>query len=147
MVSIMLGTNDAKISENISIDDYKANIETMITSLKNAGIKKIILNEPPYLDITRFSSNFDNSSLIKLMGYSVVLGELADGETVIIGDTQTYEYFENHLSELGDGAHPNSLGHQHLGEFRAEAIKSAIEYQINPDHHFISGDSHTLQTT
>jgi lysophospholipase L1-like esterase len=96
VVSIMLGTNDAQISNNISVNDYKTNVETIITQLKVAGIKKIILNEPPYLDIAKFSSNYNNDSLVKLREYSVMLEELADGETVIYGDTQTYEWFENH---------------------------------------------------
>ncbi|GHV27420.1 hypothetical protein FACS1894176_09320 [Bacteroidia bacterium] len=34
-----------------------------------------------------------------------------------------------------------------MGEFRAKAIKSAIEYQITPNAYFLSENTHTLQTT
>jgi lysophospholipase L1-like esterase len=73
-----------------------------------------------------------------------VIDELVDGETVVLGDTQSFEYFETHQNELPDRVHPNSNGYQHLGEFRAEAIKSILEYQITPNAYFLSGNTHTL---
>ncbi|GHV25334.1 hypothetical protein FACS1894176_03560 [Bacteroidia bacterium] len=144
VVSIMLGTNDSKVAENISIDDYKTNLETIIIQLKSAGIKKIILNEPPYIIPT---GQWDATSITKMLGYIDAIDELIDGETVLRGDTQAYEYFEVNQGELPDKIHPNVLGHEHLGTFRATAIKSVLEYQINPDHHFVDTNSHTLQTT
>jgi lysophospholipase L1-like esterase len=124
IVSIMLGTNDSKVAENISIDDYTTNLETIINQLKLAGIKKIILNEPPYIISKENGGNsqWDNTSITKMTGYIAAIDPLVDGEQVLRGDTQAYAYFEANQTELPDKIHPNTLGHQHLGEFRASAI-------------------------
>jgi lysophospholipase L1-like esterase len=135
VVSIMLGTNDSKVAENISVDDYKTNLETIITQLKTADIKKIILNEPPYIVST---GQWDTTSLSKMIGYIAAIDELVDGETVLSGDSQAYAYFEANQTELPDNIHPNVSGHEHLGTFRATAIKSALVYQTNPAHHFLN---------
>ncbi|MDR2540389.1 MAG: hypothetical protein LBD11_01050 [Candidatus Peribacteria bacterium] len=66
----------------------------------------------------------------------------------MLGDTVAYSYFYTNIAtDMCDNLHPNATGNTQLGKFRANAIKSALEYQINPDHHFLSGNTHTLQTT
>jgi hypothetical protein len=76
-----------------------------------------------------------------MIGYSRVNEELVaeNSGTVILGDTQAYQWFEeNDTTMFADIVHPNTLGHAQLGTFRATAIKSALEYQINPDYYFLS---------
>jgi lysophospholipase L1-like esterase len=71
----MLGTNDSKVAENISVDDYKTNLSTIIEQLKAAEIKKIILNEPPYIIP---QGQRDSTSISKMTGYIAAIDELVD---------------------------------------------------------------------
>jgi hypothetical protein len=48
---------------------------------------------------------------------------------------------------LANDYHPNSLGYTHLGEFWSEAIKSALEYQIDPDANFSGATTYIKGTT
>ncbi|MDR0650103.1 MAG: hypothetical protein LBG59_01505 [Candidatus Peribacteria bacterium] len=101
IVSIMLGTNDSRIDDLTTIEIYRTRMQTLINNLKTNGIKKIILNEPPYV----VSGAYNNASRgegshTKLLGFIDVLDEVSDGEMVIRGDTQAYEYFEANQIEL-----------------------------------------------
>ncbi|MDR0649870.1 MAG: SGNH/GDSL hydrolase family protein [Candidatus Peribacteria bacterium] len=136
----MLGANDANGGYNISQNDYKANLQTLITSLKNEGIKKIIVSNTPYND--------GHSSLSLLSDYRNVVDELIDNKSILRGDILAYDWFYINWSGVhSDNVHLNQTGYAKLGEFRAAAIKSAIEYQINPDHYFTGGSTHTLETS
>lgn len=144
VISIMLWTNDSKVAENISVQEYKDNLLIIINQLKTAGFKKIILNKPPYIIP---QGQRDVTSISKMSWYIAAIDELTDGEIVIYGDTQAYEYFEANQSELPDKIHPNTLWHQHLWEFRARAITGIFEQEINPNKQRLSGvNEHTLTT-
>jgi lysophospholipase L1-like esterase len=102
----------------------------LTTRLKEAGIKKIILNEPTY-------AQFTPDVATRLQEYSVALAEVADGETVFVGDTSAYEAFEaNSGAWLSDGVHPNDTGYVELGKLRAVAFKRIMDSQTNPTHYF-----------
>jgi hypothetical protein len=143
---IMLGANDAENGVKFSTGVYKSNMENIIETLKDAGMKKIILSYPTYIVIP--SSIRDQESLALIIAYQEVIDELVDGETVLLGDVEAFDYFSGHQNELPDKVHPNGEGYQNLGKFRATAIKSAIDYQITPEKHFVDEMSgHTLTTT
>ncbi|MDR2190125.1 MAG: hypothetical protein LBP53_02840 [Candidatus Peribacteria bacterium] len=65
---------------------------------------------------------------------------------VVRGDTTVYQYFMDNPNCLVDGIHPNYCGKVYIGEHRASAIKSALEYQITPSNTFTgsNGSGHTL---
>jgi lysophospholipase L1-like esterase len=135
----MLGTNDAG-AHHIPTEIYRSNMIQLTTRLKEAGIKKIILNEPIYTHHT-----LETATL--LQEYSVALSEIADGETVFVGDTQAYESFEaNFGAWFVDITHPNNTGHAELGKLRAAAFNRIMDSQVNPNHSFtgINESNHML---
>jgi lysophospholipase L1-like esterase len=136
VVSIMFGANEAR--DLNSSGDYKAKMTTITTRLKEAGFKKIILNEPLY------TFYLAENQRVLLNEYATILDELADGETILRGDEQGFEIFEDHQDWLGDGLHPNATGYAQLGKLRSTTIKSVLEYQINPNTDFLDGNTHTL---
>jgi hypothetical protein len=137
IVNIMLGTND---SGGTPIANYKANIQTIVDSLKTVGIRQVILNCPIYS-----TSHLLSNDLI--LGYCGALQELADenGGFALMGDSAAYDWFENNTSALPDGTHPNEDGMVQLEEFWAAAIHDNLESQINPSHEWLADDnSYTL---
>jgi hypothetical protein len=143
IVHIMLGTNDSKTSESISPDDYKNNLQAIIDQLTDpsVGVKKVILSYP----MSSYLGN-DVAAQAKLAAFIPMIDELVDGETVLLGDTQALADFRTNMGTLTcDTAHPNQAGNVQLGTYWANAIKSNLEYQINPDKVWVSNvDEHQL---
>jgi lysophospholipase L1-like esterase len=126
---IMLGTNDAKSSLLVPVETYKANLTSIINSLKSGGVKKVILNQITFIDLGNaapMTSLWNADSLAKIQEYNQALYELVDGETVMLGDVQAYEYFANNTALINDGVHMTNQGFQDLGEFWAEAYARVI---------------------
>ncbi|MDR2541258.1 MAG: GDSL-type esterase/lipase family protein [Candidatus Peribacteria bacterium] len=138
LVHVMLGAND--VIYGVDTNQYKDNLQNLINQIKNAGIKHVILSCPTY-STTRDS--------VQLATHCDKIKELVAENSgyVLLGDTQAYDYFKNNISDIADGVHLTTAGYNKLGEFRADAIKSAIEYQINPVHQRSGSSSHQLTTS
>ncbi len=123
IVSIMLGTNDAKTAVATTKADYKANLLSLINALISAGATAIILNKPPWVSPT---GAFDNNSLTLIGEYGDALAELAaaDPSHVYMGDTAAYPFFEANPDLLADGVHPTLEGYTDLGNFWAAAYET-----------------------
>jgi lysophospholipase L1-like esterase len=138
IISIMLGTNETR-----PVNDYKANMQTIIDILKNEGFKHVILNQLIY-------KPGGLSQLPLIQQYNTVLVDLVAENSgfVLLGDTQAYAATEA-ISGVGfyDGAHPNNTGYQKIGELWADAIRSALEYQINPTHQRSGNTTYQLTTS
>jgi lysophospholipase L1-like esterase len=139
VVFLMIGTND--IAGNVSSGVYKSNVETIINTLKtDGGVKKIILDRPIY------SSSRDMNLLAT---YTPVLYELVDGETVLLGDIDAYDWFaldpDTTLNpvEVWSGVHPTISGYVALGNFWASAYKRLIIDPITMSHHFTNANGST----
>jgi hypothetical protein len=66
---------------------------------------------------------------------------------VLQGGIDAYNYFKENTNALGDGLHPTESGHIQLGKFWANTIKSALDYQINPNANFSGAITYTKETT
>jgi lysophospholipase L1-like esterase len=146
IVHIMLGTNDA--AGNVLSGVYKTNMQTIIDTLKSAGIKHILISGIPYI-ATNDLNNGDVSTQIKdasVRAYQQANAELVaeNAGFVLSGDTEAYQWFKDNQNELANDYHPNSVGYGNLRDFRTQAISGAIHYQINPTASFLSGNTHTL---
>jgi lysophospholipase L1-like esterase len=139
----MLGTNDSSISRNVLPDEYKNNLQSMIDGLKSIGVKKVILNRSPYVLPT--AANHDDQALVKMAGYMEVIKELVDGETVLLGDIEAYNYFEANQNQLSDGIHPTPAGYQQLGIFWANAYTRLLidPYESGFAQFITNGNQHT----
>ncbi|MDR2523971.1 MAG: GDSL-type esterase/lipase family protein [Candidatus Nomurabacteria bacterium] len=140
VVHIMLGANDAEIGVKNSVATYKTNMQTIIDTLKNAGIRQVILSYPTYFGI---SGGRDAESQALNLAYQTAVDDLVseNGGFALLGDTSAYAWFEANTSALADGTHPTNDGYTQLGQFWATAIRSVLEYEIAPDHSWSAGDN------
>jgi len=116
VVSIMLGTNDARNDQMTTSAQYVSNMRLIIHGLLSSGvIKAVILNYPPYVSLGAQQGQWGTESQQRLTSYLKDIDTLVNGKTVLQGDTSSYSYFAAHLDQLADGVHPNAIGHAYLG--------------------------------
>jgi lysophospholipase L1-like esterase len=124
VVSIMLGTNDARDDIATSSTAYKKHMTTLMNSLLASGVQQVIVNYPPYA-VPGSGGLWSDRSPGRLEAYMAQLDNLVDGKRVLKGDTKSYRYFEDHQNELVDGIHPNGEGYDQLGKLWAKAYIAA----------------------
>jgi lysophospholipase L1-like esterase len=130
VVSIMLGTNDARRDRAILPAVYKKNIQRIIGALLSSGtVTRVVVNYPPYA-VPGTGGLWDGVSIARLKLYAAQLDEVAIVPEVMRGDTRAFNYFEQRPYELLDGVHPNSLGIEALGRLWADAYKRAVASQV-----------------
>lgn len=126
VVSIMLGTNDARDSLQTSGIEYRLHLKTIVDALLASGtINRVILNYPPYVHPEPFSDR-DNQSIRWLQSYATQIDSLVNGTTILQGDTASFSYFRDHPEDLADGVHPNEQGYTVLGAFWAVSYLKAF---------------------
>jgi hypothetical protein len=76
IVHIMLGTNEA--AQNVSSGVYKANMQTLITNLKNADFKHVLISNPPYID----NSNLNSGDTTGIKNENLLSYQLANFELI-----------------------------------------------------------------
>jgi lysophospholipase L1-like esterase len=65
-----------------------------------------------------------------------------------MGDDKMWEWSQTNSGTIfTDGIHLNDAGKAKLGELRANAIRSNLEYQINPDHNRVDGNTYQKTTS
>ena len=102
---ILYGTNDASIPA-VSKATYKANMQMIITAIKNAG--KI-----PYLAKVPYTSD-PSISDASIQEYNAAIGELKVTNGIAVTPPDFYAWFQSHTSQLADGIHPNGTGYQSM---------------------------------
>ena len=154
VVSIMLGTNDAKDSVATSSAAYKANLQTIIAGLKavNPSVR-VVLNKPLWFKPdTGYAADFSTASLARVAGYNTMIDQLADGASVVIGGNTAYNEIQTYgwtgttsvanpsnattsyppaptsgRSYLTDGLHPYDGGSEMIGKLEwGPNMKSAL---------------------
>lgn len=120
VVSIMIGTNDAKTLTATPQATYQSNVLSTITALKAAGFNKIFLNYSPYIVP---GGQWDSNSDVLLVQYQTAINNLIanDPTHVFQGDTTAYSFFFANQSLLSDGVHPTSAGYHDLAQLWANA--------------------------
>lgn len=155
VVLVMLGSNDSWLTPDpesapgiggTSVEEYNGYMQQIITRLKDAGIKKIILNESPFLN--RNDGNYLDASL-RISAYRGELDKIANGRDVLRGSTVTYDSFKNNTDwTSGDGAHPTSPdGHNAIGQQWADAYKALLIDPYNDPDHSFNTDTYTFGST
>ncbi|GAC1425724.1 MAG: hypothetical protein NVSMB5_20060 [Candidatus Velthaea sp.] len=130
-ITLMVGTNDSRISDQITAAVYKSNVANIIAALKAAAFTNfagIILQKPPYINpVTNPGSICNENSDNLVQQYHPQLDALADGVQVFAGNTYAFQYFaDNYTTVLFDGLHPNDAGHQGLATGWATGLNAAI---------------------
>lgn len=130
VVSIMLGTNDARTNVATTPAVYEKNLSAMIASLLTSGsVTQVIINYPPYV-IPGAIGLWDDASIARLKLYMGVVDILAREKGVVKGDTKAFSYFQQHQELLLDGVHPNAEGNVQLGRLWANAYEKIMSEQL-----------------
>jgi lysophospholipase L1-like esterase len=131
-VSIMLGSNDCRNNNvsgggddqpagYVSAATYGSNMANICGYIVGQGLK-VILHYPPCSVVNSDGFTHTETSVDMLRQYQGQLDALVDGEHVLRGDTQAFNYFAEHPEELTDGLHPDpSSGSKSLGLLWARA--------------------------
>ena len=114
---ILYGTNDASIPavpSGVGLNpgdvgyngSYKANMQSIITAIKNAGKIPYLAKVPYTTDATRSDS--------AILEYNDAIDELRASNGIVVIAPDFYAWFQSHQSELDDGVHPNGTGYQSM---------------------------------
>lgn len=132
VVSVMLGTNDARVGVNTSPQAYHDDLLEIANSFlaPGTGINKVIINYSPYIQQPHQAENtnpqaWDATADVKLQSYQTQINALVNGTTILQGDKYAYQFFQQ-SPEQGDGVHPNTQGHHDLGRLWAIGITNAL---------------------
>ena len=137
-VSIMLGTNDAKVGDHIPAEMYRHNLETTIAHLFSniPTLRVVVLNDPitPNRSYAGYPGliNSPTSGYTRIEEYHAQLKLMVNKSTIIHGDTGMYSYFTQHPEEVPDSIHPQGIGTTHLGNAWANAIYKAMNATTGP---------------
>jgi len=119
IVSVMLGVNDAARLK-LPPEQYADNMRKIVDALlEDTDIRLVVLNYPTY---TQRGDRVEKD----LDAYVKELDKLANGSSIVTGDTKAYDYFKSHTDELVDGVHPTDTGYKALGELWAEALQPIL---------------------
>jgi lysophospholipase L1-like esterase len=112
---ILYGTNDALISNGpVTKATYKANLQSIITAIKNAGKIPYLAKVPYTTDATR--------NLASIQDYNAAVDELRASNAILIVAPDLFSWFQSHPSELADGVHPNGTGYQSMANLWFNAL-------------------------
>lgn len=135
IVHILLGTNDIRESDDkygntcVSLHDYKMNMEYMVGTLTEEGIKVILSTISP-VDNTGLKKRFPDDNWIyhreNMDRVNEILEEISLKYQVTLNDMRpVYGKFETKELLLSDGLHLNENGQQLLSQ---NVLKSLIQY-------------------
>lgn len=117
----MLGTND--LWSSLTPDQIVVNMGAIAKYLTDNGVERVIVNQVPYAESHNAS---------KAVEYNSKLAKLVDGNKILLGDTQMYDwskaqFAKDPMSIYSDGGtHFNTVGYKQLGQFWAEAYKRVL---------------------
>lgn len=132
VVSIMLGTNDARTDIAIPPGTYRKNMNAIISSLLASGtISQVIVNYPPFVVPGSYKGLWTDASVSRLMLYEKQLDTLVDRRGVVRGDTSAFDYFKSHTNLLVDGVHPTPNGNVALARLWANALKKTLGVSLS----------------
>ena len=110
---LQYGTNDANVP--LSSGTFKANMQQMITLIKNAG-KQAYLAKIPY---AKGSKTALNNLIVQ---YNQVIDQLISENSISVAAPDFYAYFESHQSQYSDDLHPNGTGYQSMANLWSDAL-------------------------
>lgn len=115
VVLLMIGTNDAARDRNVSVEEFRENLKTLIIKIRSINAIPIVLSPNPIL----IEKAPERANLIE---YVKVINDVVRKEHVILVDN--YSNWNNELQSkykyevsrflLNDPLHPNGLGHKEI---------------------------------
>ena len=105
---VMYGTNDA-FDPAVPRDTYKANMQAIITAIKNAG-------KTPFLAKVPYTTEILEKDLAAIQDYNTAIDELVVENGISATPPDFYSYFQANQDRLADGTHPDGLGYQGMAD-------------------------------
>lgn len=138
IVSIMIGTNDAAASRNISLGSFEDNLNTLVQKFR--GLSAIPIFHTPNIIKTVEQSGISERE--KLPRYVEVIQKVAQEHSVILVDH--WRYWETNRDKVGeekwlnDPLHPNGKGHLEMSRllFRTLSICDDKSFTCSGQVHF-----------
>ena len=137
LVAIMYGTNDSyvdrgKTASRISLEAYRANLQSLVAVLLRRGIQPVLMTEPRWSDKARPNGLGENPN-VRLEPYVEACRAVAKQWRVPLVDhfahwTSARKDGADLHSWTTDGCHPNPAGHEKL----AAAIAPVLKTEIGP---------------
>lgn len=121
LVTILFGSNDVTLAENISLTMYKKNMLTMIESI---GAKKVLLITPSFSNPLVQHDERPNS---RILAYGNAVRELAKEHHTLLADLQiAFLETQNYVDLLqADGFHLNEKGYDLLAKLIVDTVDSS----------------------
>lgn len=139
-VTIMYGTNDAAVNEScteprISLSDYSANLRSMVSQAKSAGITPIIMTPIPLgsqWSYVGHSPYKEQGANCVIRAYVDAVRKIAADECILLIDNQAaWREWESttraNIEALQtDSCHPNPAGHELIAETMYQVIRLLV---------------------
>lgn len=127
-VVVCLGTNDCRDDVVTSNGTFTSNMTSLIGDLTTAGYTVILVDSPGFaLDV---HPDFGIAALNRLRAYSPLLDALANGSTILRGDSSSLEYFADvaNVSLLNaDGIHLTDPGADIWADMLADSVLNLLD--------------------
>lgn len=148
IVSVMLGTNDARAAVRNSAATYRSQLQTMVNDLVRLGYI-VVLHYSPYAVPGSDAGDQDATANTLRIAYQAEIDAMINGSTILQGDTNAYNYFFNNGSHLSDGIHPDTSGQAEFAALWASALQGAVSnctqiVTLKPVHIGSTGQSLTV---
>jgi len=120
VVSLMIGTNDAAINKNISVETFEKNIEKLIEKIREAGAVPLLQTPNPIVSALA-------KERAQLPAYVKVLRKVAEQHKVVLIDHYLYweeaaRHSKIYDTWLNDPLHPNGVGHLQMAQMIFKAL-------------------------
>jgi len=140
-LTIMYGTNDAAINEGcvkprVSLADYKANLQSMVSQAKAAGIKPILMTPIPLGAQWSYSGHSpykEQGTNCVIKDYVEAVRHIAREENIPLVDNHSawWEWESETGSKIetlqSDSCHPNPAGHVLIAETIYGVVSSILK--------------------
>jgi lysophospholipase L1-like esterase len=149
IVTIMYGTNDSyvdqgKTTSRITADEYRANLNMIVTELLRRGIQPVLMTEPRWSDKAG-KNGLGESPNIKLEPFINVCREVAKERRVPLVDhfgrwTEAHDLGTDLHGWTTDGCHPNADGHAKLADAMLPVLNKTIGPELTTRKKLLSGE-------
>jgi lysophospholipase L1-like esterase len=148
IVTVMYGTNDSyvdkgKTASRITVDEYRANLNQIVSQLLRRGIQPVLMTEPRWSDKAG-QNGIGESPNVKLEPFVQACREVAQQWRVPLVDhfanwTTAREDGVDLHTWTTDGCHPNVDGHVKLADAMLPVLKRTIGPELRTRKKLLSG--------